>query len=195
MSMLASAVEAVKVKVAQAKAGSDVAGQVIALYDEVMGSVRSRQTTVPEEFKHIPEIWAAQGTEDQLLTNADLLLDQLQADGRRAMLPEVKTTIIETVRDLKVRALEQDGVVNPLDSMAIKLLTGTLKQKARTYMMSARMADRAGKTGPGAALDSVEMRLLADIVREHGRNYEKFMRPAQAAVSVVAELRLQQLVR
>lgn len=192
MGLLGSLATSVKTAAQRSAAGGDVSVQVRAQYDEMMEDIKEKVLDVPEAYaKRLVPVFAASQVEAQMLACADMLIEQLQHDGRRAMPVEVRTKVIETARDIKMTALEADGCVNPFDLTAIRLAATALKAKARTYLMSARMG---GATDIGETLDIVELRLLGDVTKLHGHDYAKWQRAAQSAIWALAELRLQQLV-
>ena len=192
MGLLEMVATSVRTAAQRSASGGDVSVQVRAQFDEAMEGIKEKAAQVPQAYeKRLVPIYAACLVEAQLLDCAEMLIEQLQADGRRAMPAEVKTKIIETIRDIKMTALEADGCVNPFDLTAIRLTAAALKAKARTYLMSARMA---GAKEVGPTLDMVELRLLGDATKQHGHDYPKWQRAAQSAIWALAELRLQQLV-
>lgn len=192
MGLLGSLATSVKTAVERSAAGGDVSTQVRAQVEEVTEAIKAGAVEVPAVYeKRLAPLYAACIVEAQMLDCTDLLIEQLQADGRRAMPVEVRRKVIETIRDIKMTALEADGCVNPFDLTAIRLSATALKAKARTYLMSARMG---GAKEPGPALDAVELRLLDDATKLNGYDYAKWQRAAQSAIWALAELRLQQLV-
>ena len=145
--------EAVKTSIQRSVAGGDIAQQVKAMYEEATEDIKKGGLKVePGYEKRLTPVFAACVTERGLLDSAEMLVEQLQADGRRALPTEVKTRVVETIRDLKMKALEADGCVNPLDLAAIRLSAVGVKGKARTYQLSARMN---GAKEPGPTLDAV----------------------------------------
>jgi len=178
---------------AQYKSGSDVKGQVKAMFADSLAALREPGTAIAE-LKRFPGVQAAKAVEEMLLQNIEYLVDQLQADGRRAMPAEVRRIIIETVRDLKLTSVEQDGNVNPIDSMAIQLKANGLKGRVRQQLLMARMVGKSQGTSIVDALNVVETKLLAGASQKFGKNWDELQREAQAVIYAIAELRLQQLV-
>ncbi len=188
MGIVNTLVEAGKVKFAQSAARADITSQVLVLYAEALDNVRTGERTgLAVQF---PELAAAREAETTLVGNAQFFADQLQADGKRASLPEIRTTIIELLHQLKLKALEKDGFVNPLDSMTIECKAKGLESRARAYLVSARMKAEKG-TPMNTLLDGVEERMLQD-AGQH-KVYDEWMRAAQAAITAVKALRIQQL--
>ncbi|HUO75349.1 MAG TPA: hypothetical protein VMU12_00295 [Candidatus Paceibacterota bacterium] len=185
--------QSITTAVAQHRSNGDVKEQVKAMFDEALTGLKRDATAVDPKLKRFIGVQAGQVTEDALLENAEFILDQLQADGRRAEPAEVRTAIIETVRDLKMTSIEQDGNVNPFDAMAIQLKAGGLKGKVRQQFLGARSLVMKGSE-TSDQLDYVESKLLVEAIQKFGRNYDELQREAQAIIYAVAELRLQQLV-
>lgn len=184
----------VSTMVAQHRSGSDVKGQVKAQFEEALTYLKHNPDKVTPELKRLMGVQAGQLAEDALMSSIDLIIDQLQCDGRRAEPAEVCATVIEAVRDLKLTSVEQDGFVNPMDLAVIKLKAGALKGKVRQQLLSARMVAKAQHLSVSDAINIVEDKLLAETVQKFGRNWDSLQREAQAVVYAVAELRLQQLV-
>jgi hypothetical protein len=150
-----------------------------------------KETAVANNEK-FPEMAAARMTEATLLSQRGEILDQAVKDGRREVRTRnIAVAIIETVRDIKLKELEFDGCVNPVDLLAIQSKAKGLAMRAKTTLMTSK----GGNAVSPALLDKVEGDIMTFAVRgipvsdRVGK-----MRAVQAAVWAVTELRLQQLV-
>jgi hypothetical protein len=183
----------VKTAVDKSRSGSDVDAQVNAQYEIMLQMAKTGQVTVPAIYRgSLVPVYAATLTESQLLESSSLILEQLNADGRRAVAEEVRTEIIVRIRDIKIHALEADGRVNPLDAASIQLAASALRQRARTHVLSAKMAGAKSVTD---MLNDVELVLIGEASVANRGSIEKWQRAIQASIWAVAELRLQQLVK
>ncbi len=183
-----SFVEGLQTKANQAAARRDVVGQAQVLYDEELAQLTANDRQ--GIYQRFPQLLAARRVETKLVANAELFAEQLRADNRHAALPEICTAIIELVYDIKVKALEKDGFVNPFDHFKIASRAAKLESKVRAHLMTKKMERN---TRPmSELLDAVEDRLIQDARREH-EDYEEWMRATQAAILAVKTLRLQKL--
>ncbi len=185
--------KSVKVAVDKSRSGGDVAAQVDSQYAIVSQMVLAGKVAVPPIYQDQPVlVYAAMLVEAQLLESSNLILQQLTADGRRAVIEEVRAGIVTRIRDIKIHALEADGRVNPIDAASIQLAANALKQRARSHLLSAKMA---GSRSAAEMLDDVEFVLIGEASATPAESHEKWQRAVQASIWAVAELRLQQLAK
>jgi hypothetical protein len=182
---------AVKTAVAKHSAAKDVESQANGIYEDILAEIKATEK-VPRGQEHFLALKAASLAEVHLLGNIDLLLEQLDADKKRAMPNEVGVKIINRIRDIKIHALEADGNVNPLDQATIQLQANGLKAAARSAFTSIRMRDRG--IDPLQALNTVEIQLIQKAAEKYSCDYHKWQREAQAVLWAVAELRIQQFL-
>ncbi len=178
---------------AQFQTTGDLRGLVQGAINESLASLQRDPSLVLPEFELIPTIQAAQVAEGALLEDIELLMEQLQLDGRRALPADVTADIIGAICDIKVLFFEADGFVNPIDQANIKLRANGLRGKVRQQFLMTRMARR--DLPAGDQLDLVETKMIVEAYLQYGRNYAEYAREAQAAITAIAELRNQQLAR
>ncbi len=191
MSLSRAVVQAAKALVNTDPIGSHVREQYVNVME---GSAAG----APDEYKCLLKFavpfFGACATEGGLLEHSDLLIQQLEADGKPMLPVEVRTRVIEEVRDIKIGILEADGCVNPMDAMSIKVRATSWRQRARALLLTAR--SYGTKREPtGAVFDRIELQMLRDAYQKCDGHYHDWMRSAQAAIWAVAELRLQYLTK
>src|SRR5512133_1108780 len=153
MGLFKSAVKHVTVAIQTASHSSYVAALVHSTMEqlqEVDEGIRAQAS---------PAWHAARMTERMLLSRADAIHAQAQADSQVGDVSSVRRTIIETVRDTKMRLWEFDGTVNPFDLMGIQSRAGSLKAKVRTMFL---IVDASTKIS-SSLFDELEDALFQDI--------------------------------
>lgn len=185
--------QAVKTRLTEALDGP-VVTIVKGIYEELLGECKADRSNIagdfPALYRNAPraELYAGCATERVLLGD-HRAYRQLERDGVKITPQEFARKVIGALRDLKIAALEEDGFVNPGDSIAISLHATGLSTRAKTCFNTMReIGDR------GVRLDAVEWRLLQEVMKSNGGTYRGWTRAAQGVVRAVADLRLQHLV-
>ena len=94
MGMFSSLAGAVQTKVAKSRAGNDVNQQVGMFFEnarQVLGG------EIDPYYVNFPDVFIARFVEHEMLENTQVILEQLQADGRRALPAEIRLNVIEVV--------------------------------------------------------------------------------------------------
>jgi hypothetical protein len=173
---------------AQMSQGNPVTDQVTMIYEEL---VQGFPEGASENEVPLMKIRAAQEVESVLLAGISTLVEGIAEGGNKVTETQARRRVIEDVRNIKLTALEEDGNVNPLDLATIKFQAMAFKTKAQKYLTN--LCLRGTSEVDSVTLDQVEDRLLNEIT-ETAESYEEYMRAAQGAVFVVADIRLARMV-